>query len=494
METNRSAPGQRALEVFLRTLSTSVPHSSYKSMRLICQTSGLIDKSTLSEISDCFELFAELYRRKVFTPMNFSCLKMLLLSERLYSLAKQLVEYEQYTKASLLASLDPEQPRNPTRSQGESSDGLRQPGSEGRQAHHSATHYQSGRQQSARAPTSSSTGVIAQETGRQPIQASHNFAADSPHGNQDAALRTPLDLQYQLGFSDLPDYGTGAARKDTPRVSVLDEFCKLCHSPNMSRSTVQQHGYSLRHGKGLVLIINIERFDPSTASVHLTDRRGSAEDVRRLQQCFGEFLNCPVEVQRNFPKEQLLEYLRRVAERDHTDTDCLFCFLMSHGCEESLFMHDGELVELKTIVQIFKDGGKLDHIPKLFFTQACRNSVSDNPELLALMERATKELSGSQAANSTPIDGDILIGFPTLANGTALREEHSGSLYIESLCQCITQLVPRHESLLNILLEVNRKVADKANDYQHNQDPMQSHSLKRLLQLPCPRCRECCHQ
>lgn len=104
--------------------------------------------------------------------------------------------------------------------------------------------------------------------------------------------------------------------------------------------TIDQHAteYKMSHpSRGVLLIFNHEKFDPSTKQ---SERSGTDEDVKKIEGCFSTL---GFEI---FPyKDLTLGEIRTcimhcMNDSKHSNRDCLAIFILSHGDKDVVFAKD----------------------------------------------------------------------------------------------------------------------------------------------------------
>ena len=96
--------------------------------------------------------------------------------------------------------------------------------------------------------------------------------------------------------------------------------------------------YKMDHPKrGTALIINQGTFDDNLG---LVARNGTVKDGRDLEGSLKEY-GFDVDIQLDKTKIELLETIRDIAKKDHSNADCLLVVVMTHGRKgEELFARD----------------------------------------------------------------------------------------------------------------------------------------------------------
>ena len=164
-----------------------------------------------------------------------------------------------------------------------------------------------------------------------------------------------------------------------------------------------------------------------------------------------------------------------VAKRDHSNYDMFVGVVMTHGghCDE-LQGSDGRMTSVKRLTAEFlpRRCRSLARKPKLFFFQSCRGIAKQRRAQSAEHNITDPCWSDSPLASTTfPHEADFLLAFSTPPDYVAYRYD-SGSPYIQTLVDVVRE---RHRTnhLLDMLTEVNRRVAESV-----NQVPSPVHTLR----------------
>lgn len=182
--------------------------------------------------------------------------------------------------------------------------------------------------------------------------------------------------------------------------------------------------------------------------------------MRVFTECLDKvfrWLGFQVEVEENCESAKMLSVVRALGRRDHSDTDCLVCCVLSHGKENGVYGVDGGVVAIKQLTEPF-DGTECRSLagkPKLFFIQACQGNREqsavyiepDGPSQSPSRSRGrSHSLVQSDAIviqDSIPAAADFLLGMATINSFACFRDKIEGTWYVQTLCQNLVQLVPR---------------------------------------------------
>ena len=128
---------------------------------------------------------------------------------------------------------------------------------------------------------------------------------------------------------------------------------------------------------GTVVIFNNKDFKDENDDKSNKDRLGSEKDVEKLEMIFKK-LNYFVNSHINTTAKEMKDLIKMYADRDHKESSCFICFVMSHGTKQRkdkwyIKGSDWENVNVyNEIINAFKSTKTLINKPKLFFIQACR--------------------------------------------------------------------------------------------------------------------------
>nr|WGF13180.1 caspase 8 [Trachinotus ovatus] len=241
--------------------------------------------------------------------------------------------------------------------------------------------------------------------------------------------------------------------------------------------------------RGICLIVNNYDFSESS----FKNREGTMIDEKCLDDVF-KWLGFVVEIRRDCTGVEMLSVLQELGKRDHSQMDCVACFILSHGQEGAVCGVDGHSVKLMELMEPLNgvECPSLAEKPKLFFIQACQGN---NEQKAVFIEadgsaRSTVCTDAVVAKDSIPSDADFLQAMATVPSFTSFRDRKNGTWFIQSLCQNLVQMVPRSVDLVSILTKVNADVS-KRTDLFHKkkQMPQPAFSLRKKVVFPVPAAR-----
>ncbi|XP_008314808.1 caspase-3a [Cynoglossus semilaevis] len=197
---------------------------------------------------------------------------------------------------------------------------------------------------------------------------------------------------------------------------------------------------------GQCVIINNKNFDKRTG---MNQRNGTDVDAANALKVFSK-LGYKVKVFNDQTVDQMVKILTAASKEDHSDSASFVCVLLSHGDEGVFFGTDGS-VDLKFLTSLFR-GDRCKSLvgkPKLFFIQACRGTDLDPGIETDSVDDGTTKI---------PVEADFLYAFSTAPGYYSWRNTMTGSWFIQSLCDMISQYGQELE-LQHIMTRVNHKVA-----------------------------------
>lgn len=232
--------------------------------------------------------------------------------------------------------------------------------------------------------------------------------------------------------------------------------------------------------RGIALIFSQENFKNK-----LTRRHGNDKDEKRLEAVLEEY-NFDVKVCRDFSLKDILAELKRVAQMDHSDNDCLIITIMTHGEVGKIFSHDKHFT-LDRVTSFFTDEAcpSLKGKPRLFFIQACRGSKIDGGHQTKNVNHSRynhkrkpkdsehrsdtlpygpedddEKINAEEFSYCPPNHADFLIVRSAYAGYYSLRNPDTGSWFIQALCQELEENGDKYD-ILNLLTHVNWSISER---------------------------------
>ena len=96
--------------------------------------------------------------------------------------------------------------------------------------------------------------------------------------------------------------------------------------------------------RGIALVINIRTYNPNPFK--LDERIWSEPDVKNLKTTL-EYLEFDLRFYENLTANEIRDQIQKIADEDHTNSDCFLCVVMSHGIGDKIMASDSEEISLK---------------------------------------------------------------------------------------------------------------------------------------------------
>ncbi|XP_062142143.1 caspase-like [Drosophila sulfurigaster albostrigata] len=231
--------------------------------------------------------------------------------------------------------------------------------------------------------------------------------------------------------------------------------------------------YKMTHKyRGKALIFNNEHFD----DINLSPRMGTHMDSERLEKEL-QRLGFKVREYMDYTKKDILSKIKKTAARDHSEYDCVWIAILSHGKNGYIHARDA-LYSVEDIWRPFAEDKcpTLAGKPKLFFIQACQGDRTDPGYPLLQPEMMDNETSSFMCCRM-PMCKDFLIAFSTLPGFCSWRNTLDGSWFIQSLCEELA-LKGSSSHLLTLLSCVAGRVAFNFESYNPSNPTM--HQKKQI--------------
>lgn len=232
--------------------------------------------------------------------------------------------------------------------------------------------------------------------------------------------------------------------------------------------------YNMNHKKrGVAFIFNHMEFDDRLG---LKPRNGTNADRDNLRTTL-RGLDFEVRVYDDLTVKDVDRLLEEAAHEDHSDEDCIFIAVLSHGELNILYGSDhaykpDRLWSHFTAEKCPTLAGK----PKLFFIQACQG---DQLDMGVRLQRATTVTDSNAMSYKIPSHADFLIAYSTIPGFYSWRNTSAGSWFVQALCH-VLQREGSTRDLLSIMTRVTRKVAL---DFQSNTPG--DYMMHEKKQIPC---------
>ncbi|XP_068084304.1 uncharacterized protein [Anabrus simplex] len=239
--------------------------------------------------------------------------------------------------------------------------------------------------------------------------------------------------------------------------------------PQTSRFSINiRWEYSMNSTKrGRAIIFNHKTYYFNQAG----ERKGTEKDVEKLEEVL-RCLGFELIIKNNPEFSEIVATLDEEVKLDHSDTDCLVVFVLTHGCK-----HDDDVIWASDVTYyaddlwkpFMKENCSLQGKPKMFFIQACRGDRIDSGMILQKKEK----YSGGSNPGKDPkkdekdllshipngcLPSDTLVFFSCSLDFVSYRNPETGTCFIQSLAD---ELSKSYESLdlVKILTRTSRRVA-----------------------------------
>jgi hypothetical protein len=201
--------------------------------------------------------------------------------------------------------------------------------------------------------------------------------------------------------------------------------------------------------RGIALVINIRKFKDNGQE----ERKWSEKDFENLKQTF-KYLEFDVRPYQNLTAKQIRDEIQKIADEDHTNSDCFLCVVMSHGNDEKIVTSDNQQISFDEIMAPIKECPTLVDKPKLFFFQACRGenemlnrqdsdestSSGNNPtdDVSIVSTTASSYSSNPKKRTFIKFEADLLVFYATKKHFYAFANNtNKGTIFIEKRLRSI---------------------------------------------------------
>ncbi|XP_035676235.1 caspase-3-like [Branchiostoma floridae] len=236
--------------------------------------------------------------------------------------------------------------------------------------------------------------------------------------------------------------------------------------------------YDMSHPRrGLAVIINNKHFNAST---QMEMREGSEVDLENLSQVLLD-MDFEVRVYTDLTCRQMRRVLKKVAEEDHRDSDCLLVSIMSHGYKgEQVYGVDG-LVNIDRLSTYFKGENCQTLIgkPKLFVIQACQGERLMEGVTLASTSTTDSEVNVRPQSHTLPSGADFLYFYSVSQGYYSWRNIRRGSWLIQALCKVLREDGNSGLEIMQLFTKVNRQVATEFESLSPDE------TFNKKKQIPC---------
>jgi len=231
--------------------------------------------------------------------------------------------------------------------------------------------------------------------------------------------------------------------------------------------------YNMNHKyRGKAIIFNHYKFSPE---INLPTRSGTNVDRDNLRVVLRQ-LEFDVEIHNDLRAQDIDRVLMKASLEDHTESDCIFIAVLSHGDNGVIYAYD-RLYSSELIWTLFTADKcpTLAGKPKIIMFQACQGQSFDSGRKVVHRVQ-TDSISVSY---KIPCYADFLLGYSTIPGHYSWRNKVTGSWFIQALCR-VLEKEASSKDFLALLTRVNRMVAFDFESY--NPEDPELHGMK---QIPC---------
>lgn len=220
--------------------------------------------------------------------------------------------------------------------------------------------------------------------------------------------------------------------------------------------------------KGHALILNINNIK------YRDERKGSDVDMANLMKLFqglGYIVHPKVDLTEKQFKNVINEFIN-ICEMEKANS--VVVFIMSHGeagkdstRSSNILAADGKLINTDWIIEQFVFN-YIQHVPKLFFIQACRGKNSDFGWKYHDGENNHLDDDSTTLSPNTTIERrykDVFVAYATIPGHTAKRDPIEGSWFVQNLCEVIRKNAYNTE--LNAMMLMVDKEIENLNSIHH---------------------------
>lgn len=221
-------------------------------------------------------------------------------------------------------------------------------------------------------------------------------------------------------------------------------------------------------------MFNHMHFDPCQ---ELGTRTGTNVDRDNMVETLKK-LDFEVNVYDDLNRYEIEKTLKKACNEDHSDSDCIFVCVMSHGEQGVLYAYDREYMAKDLWCNFTANKcSTLAGKPKIFLIQACRGQELDQGTEVK-PPGAQKDGCHNQGNYKIPNHADFYVAYSTIPGFVSWRNPSNGSWFIQAFCQ-VMQEKGSSDDLVSLMTEVSRKVATSSKNCQ--QIPCQTSMLTRKI-------------
>ncbi|XP_067951589.1 caspase-7-like isoform X2 [Watersipora subatra] len=207
--------------------------------------------------------------------------------------------------------------------------------------------------------------------------------------------------------------------------------------------------------RGLAVIINNVNFAPIQLMKNRTGSEKDRDDLVKALKLIGfqKFL-----IKDDLTAEAMTEVVKEVAGMNHSNYDCLFLVIMSHGCPDYIYGTDKAISYKLLLDPITKDCVNLSGKPKIILIQACQGDNYDEGRRYTADAFPPGCAPAALRPKANLEAADILYSCCSTSGFPAFRDIAQRSWFIQAVCEVLRE-DGRRLNLVNILTRVNRIVS-----------------------------------
>lgn len=214
--------------------------------------------------------------------------------------------------------------------------------------------------------------------------------------------------------------------------------------------------YNMHHKRrGDAYIFHHTEFD---SNLVLGERKDDKDLLKKLSDILADRLEFNVKVFKDLKYKKIEEEIKKAANENHKNSDCILFVFMTHGSNDKLYARNTHytldpLRSLFTSEKCRTLAGK----PKIFIIQACRGSLVDEGTLIPLCPNrriSSSAMDGPSIPYKLSTHADFLIAYATVSNYAAYR-----TWFLQALCKVLDSEENQKDDFLSMMTTVQREVA-----------------------------------
>jgi len=228
--------------------------------------------------------------------------------------------------------------------------------------------------------------------------------------------------------------------------------------------------------EGRVLIIDNINFKTSST------RTGSEIDSSSIKRFFTgpqmKWNESNVEILSDKTVTEMVEVLEDYREKDFSNYNSFFLFILSHGSKDGICGTDGEKIHPEKIMSMFSADKcpTLASTPKIFTFLACRGELDD--EGVSIVKDNPSQ--GDTSSRSLPNISEFLLLYPCAPTYTSVRNTKTGSLFISQLLETFSNEMHKN-NIVDMLRKVNFHLSQANISARH----LETKEITKITIMPC---------